>query len=101
MVRKHPAKRTFVVAGVERGGTSMVAGVCRALGVNFGDKAGLNHEDPAFLKENTSQLKQAIKLRNEKCDVWGFKAPKASLYLDFFEKNLRHPFYIFFKTQLQ
>ena len=38
--------------GVERGGTSMVAGVVRAMGINLGDHAGRNHEDPNFLKDD-------------------------------------------------
>ena len=90
-----PPKRTYVVSGIERGGTSMVAGICRALGVDFSDRAGLNHEDPAFLRDDIDLLAKRIKARNSEKDVWGFKSPKASLQLNFFEKNLRNPHYIF------
>ena len=43
--------KTVVVLGVERGGTSMAAGIIRALGVDMGQRAGLNHEDPRFITE--------------------------------------------------
>lgn len=92
--RKIPNQRTVVVLGVERGGTSMAAGVIRGLGVSMGPKAGLNHEDPLFLTEETDRLKNRIGMRNNESDVWGFKVPKASLMLDFYEKHLRNPYYI-------
>lgn len=92
--RRIPVRRTLVVLGVERGGTSMVAGVLRALGVPMGDRAGLNHEDPAFLKDDPDKLRRAIRTRNKQHDMWGFKVPKASLMLDFYEETLRTPFYV-------
>lgn len=85
---------TVVVLGVERGGTSMAAGIVRALGVNMGKRAGLNHEDPLFLVSEEDKLKRRIKTRDREEDVWGFKVPKASLQLDFYEKNLRNPHYV-------
>lgn len=89
-----PAKRTVVVLGVERGGTSMVAGVVRALGISMGQRAGLNHEDPLFLTDELDRLQNRIKMRNAQDDVWGFKVPKASLMLDFYDTHLRNPLYI-------
>lgn len=88
------AEKTIVVLGVERGGTSMVAGVIRALGVNMGRRAGLNHEDPRFMAEEEAKLVRAIKDRNAEDGVWGFKMPKAVNRLDFFEKRLRAPYYV-------
>ena len=88
-------KRTYLIAGIERGGTSMVAGVCRALGLDMGDKNGLNHEDPQFLTDSKNLLKERIKIRNQFSKVWGFKAPKASKKLSFYQKNLRNPHFIF------
>lgn len=87
-------KKTIVVLGVERGGTSMGAAVIRALGISMGERAGLNHEDPGFLSENTETLKNHIAKRNKKNSVWGFKVPKASLFLPFYEENLRNPYYV-------
>ncbi len=92
--RKVPKQRTVVVLGVERGGTSMTAGVVRGLGVSMGPRAGLNHEDPLFLTEETDRLKNRIAMRNNENDLWGFKVPKSSLMLDFYEKHLRNPYYI-------
>ena len=87
--------RTYLITGLERGGTSMVAGVCRALGLNMGERNGLNHEDPSFITDSSRKLKERIKLNNEDKLVWGFKSPKASVNLKFFEKNLRNPHFIF------
>lgn len=86
--------RTVVVLGVERGGTSMVGGILRALGISMGKRAGLNHEDPLFLIEEHDKLQRRIRTRNKEEDVWGFKVPKASLHLPFYEDNLRNPLYV-------
>ncbi len=86
--------KTVVVLGVERGGTSMVAGVIRAMGISMGERAGLNHEDPRFLTEDHDRLRPYIAQRNQQAAVWGFKMPKASLHLDFFAKVLRNPVYV-------
>jgi hypothetical protein len=86
--------RTIVVLGVERGGTSMVAGVLRALGINMGERAGLNHEDPRFLSDDQERLDRLIKQRNKELEVWGFKVPKSALMLEFYKQRLRNPYYI-------
>jgi hypothetical protein len=87
-------KKTVMVLGVERGGTSMVGGVLRALGVNMGERVGFNHEDPQFIIEDMAVLARRIEARNKQSDVWGFKVPKLVQYLDFFEKTLRNPHYV-------
>lgn len=87
-------KKTIVVLGVERGGTSMVAGIVRTLGVNMGEQAGRNHEDPRFLTDDKDLLLERIKENDKKSSLWGFKVPKASLLLGFYDENLRNPHYI-------
>ena len=87
-------QKTVVVLGVERGGTSMVAGVLRAMGINLGDKAGRNHEDPKFLSDDPEFLQKQILINNTKSELWGFKIPKAALQLDFYNKYLRNPHYV-------
>jgi hypothetical protein len=87
-------EKTIVVLGIERGGTSMVAGVLRALGINMGERAGLNHEDPKFMTDDTEQLAKRIADRNAEHTVWGFKMPKAALNLDFYQAQLRNPHYV-------
>lgn len=86
--------KTIVVLGVERGGTSMAAGIIRALSVDMGQRAGLNHEDPRFITEDEGKLEKLIKQRNKEANIWGFKMPKAVNKLDFFEKHLRNPYFI-------
>jgi hypothetical protein len=86
--------KTIVVLGVERGGTSMVAGVLRALGVDLGNRVGLNHEDPRFITTDLQRLKRIIAIRNQEAAVWGFKMPGAATILDFYEANLRKPYYL-------
>ncbi len=86
--------KTIVVLGVERGGTSMVAGMIRALGVDMGERAGRNHEDPSFLTDDKQKLVERIKQNNESKSIWGFKVPKASLMLEFYGRHLRNPHYV-------
>lgn len=88
-------KRTYLITGIERGGTSMVAGVSRALGLNLGENIGLNHEDPAFISDDKKKLIEIINKKNASSDVWGFKMPKAVKKLKFFDTTLRNPFHIF------
>jgi hypothetical protein len=88
------AEKTYVILGVERGGTSMVAGMIRALGIDLGERSGRNHEDPRFLAEDQDVLKKRIAENNAVRDIWGFKMPKASLMLDFYLQNLRNPHFI-------
>jgi len=87
-------KKTVVVIGVERGGTSMVAGVLRALGVFMGARTGRNHENPSFQHERLQDLQREIKFLNTQHDTWGFKYPRASLMLDFYSEHLRNPVFI-------
>ena len=92
--KRIPRRHTMVVLGVERGGTSMAAGVLRALGVPMGERAGLNHEDPVFLNDEPEKLQRSIRTRNQQHELWGFKVPKASMQLPFYEKTLRNPYYV-------
>ena len=98
-----PEQKTFIVFGVPRGGTTMVARVVEKLGVVMGTKLPLNYEDNEFnydkmsdeLKEDPEQmargLMRAINRRNSKFDVWGWKYPRAHLYLPKIIKHVRNP----------
>lgn len=93
--RASEGERTYVVLGVERGGTSMVAAIMRALGLDMGnDRCGLNHEDPWFLTEDHELLAERIRMRDEENKVWGFKVPKSTLHWRYYEKQLRNPHFI-------
>ena len=86
--------KTVVVLGVERGGTSMAAGVVRALGVDMGRRVGLNHEDPRFNTTDFAGLKRIIELRNREADVWGFKMPQVAPMLGDLQGIMRNPYYL-------
>lgn len=91
--------RTLVVLGVARGGTSMVAGVLRALGVDMGDDLGFNHEDTGIQdiigQRAYERLPTLVRERNGRHGIWGFKFPEASLVMDRLHPHLRHPHYLF------
>ncbi len=83
-------QKTFVIVGVQRGGTSMVAGVLRELGVNLGSNLGGNHEDPEFLSMDTKKILEVADKRNEQLDVWGWKMPHSSEYIVDIQDKLRN-----------
>jgi hypothetical protein len=87
-------EKTVVIVGVQRGGTSMVAGVARELGINLGKNLGNNHEDPEFLSKDLEKIRSVIASRNEKFDVWGWKMPHSSEYLLELLADVRNPFVI-------
>lgn len=89
------AAKTVVILGAPRGGTSMVAGVVRELGVDLGRRLGVNHEDPDFLPKDLDLIRQRIKERNEAREVWGWKMPHSTDYIDQIEGDLRNPHVIF------
>lgn len=96
-------QRTFIIFGVPRGGTTMVARVAEQLGVPLGSKLPSNYEDDEFnydkmpeeIKEDPKLvargLLRAINRRNAKHDVWGWKYPRAHLYLPLIIKQVRNP----------
>jgi hypothetical protein len=83
--------RTYVIAGVERGGTSPVAGAARVLGLYLGDGLHMNNEDPLFAHRGYHQTIETIKQRNSTHSVWGWKFPKAFLDLPLYVEHLRNP----------
>jgi hypothetical protein len=99
------ANRTVVVAGMPRGGTTMVAECLVNLGLPMGvpTPAPYNFEDPEFQDllhlENPGPLDQPrleslIERRNAANPVWGFKFPLAINSLGILERALRNPQFI-------
>lgn len=86
--------RTVVVFGLERGGTSPVAGIIRALGVFMGQDLDNNNEDPAFVHRPVSKIVAEIGKRNEQHGTWGWKFPKAVQELPLYIRHLRHPHFV-------
>lgn len=88
-------QRTYVIFGAPRGGTTMVAGVCRLLGLNIGDNLPDNLEDQSFVPPiDSSLIGTAIASRNKTSNVWGWKYPRAASYLEQLTPALRNPYYI-------
>jgi hypothetical protein len=89
-----PLQRTYVCIGLERGGTSAVAGIMRALGLPMGEGMAGNNEDPDFQAKTLSALRSAIEERNQRYDVWGWKFPTAVQQLPALVESLRNPYFV-------
>lgn len=90
-----PAQRTLVVMGSYRGGTSMVAGILRLLGVFMGYNLGrTNNEDLDFQERDAAALEPHLRRRNAELDVWGWKFPGSLGYIDGILPLLRNPQFI-------
>lgn len=95
-------ERTFVVLGMPSGGTSMLSGTLRLLGVHMGDDVdSANQEDRAFnslaslgSRERRARIRELVAERDGKHKVWGWKDPHAVVYLSEIEKQLRNPHFL-------
>ncbi|MCU0910859.1 MAG: hypothetical protein MUE98_05780 [Rhodobacteraceae bacterium] len=84
--------RTYVVFGVMRGGTTMVAGVMRALGIFMGGEVNEDNQESAhFADRPVEDMAAAIARNNAAHAVWGWKYPHAADYLDRLWPSLRNP----------
>ena len=84
------AKKTVVVGGVSRGGTTSVASILHDLGVFLGNDLEHNLEDFDF-HVPFQQMPPVIEQRNKAHDVWGWKHPDVTLYLDHIVGHLSNP----------
>jgi hypothetical protein len=76
-------KKTVIVLGAPRGGTSVVAGILRCLGIYMGENLGHQHEDPIFKRKVPEEEKiKTITERNKKYDIWGWKMPDTVHYIE-------------------
>ncbi|MCC3243824.1 hypothetical protein LG047_00540 [Methylocystis sp. WRRC1] len=85
---------TLIISGVQRGGTSMVAGVVRELGIDMGPTV-INHEDPNFIVMQKDPLQEYVNEKNLRMGRWGFKLPGAHVNPKIRELNLRKPIWMF------
>jgi len=86
--------KTIVVAGVPRGGTTMVAAAVHALGVYMGPKTDLQEftfEDQAMHSPYPLERLERIGENNSTHDVWGWKDPGAIHPLKEITYALRNP----------
>jgi len=105
-------RRTYIIVGSGRGGTTMVAGVATILGLDLNPSGPGNLEDRSFVlvAQNRNpapghgreqlgltregiieRLTNSVRLRNKALDVWGWKDPTASSYLRDIFSRLRNP----------
>ncbi len=71
---------TVPIVGVPRGGTTMVAAVVHALGVDLGPASELakhTFEDQTMNRAAVVEQLAYLAKRNRKCNVWGWKNPLA------------------------
>lgn len=91
--------KTIVVLGCYRGGTSMVAGALRCLGIFMGDDlgeeaGGSNYEDLEFQKKDSKTIIKLIEKRNKDYSVWGWKDPATVVRINEFHGELRNPHFV-------
>ena len=88
-------KKTIIVLGAPRGGTSMAAASLRKLGVMMGEKLGHQHEDPSFRRDvPIEDMIATIERRNREHDVWGWKLPNSIYYVEELLPHLRNPHFV-------
>jgi hypothetical protein len=99
---------TVVIAGIPRGGTTMVAECLATLGLPIGapvppQVGQFNMEDREFVKFlhmeqpgpiDMNGLRALIRSRNQEHSVWGFKLPMALNSLPVLQEELRNPRFI-------
>lgn len=88
-------QRTIHIFGVNRGGTTAVAGLVQRLGVYLGSETGTNLEDRDFrIKRGLPAILETVRERNELFDVWGWKHPHSNGYIEEALPHLRNPRFI-------
>ncbi len=98
--RAHQPRKTIIVSGVARSGTSLVAGVLSKLGVFLGDTACPPvYEDTelgrAMENRELAAAKAIIGRYDEKHAIWGWKRPSSIGYLDEVDAVFSNPIYVF------
>jgi len=93
-------KKTFIIFGVGRGGTTMVAGVAKLCGLDIGKDLPVNMEDNDFnlqvlakkgIEKPIPYIIDSIEQRNKVKDIWGWKFPRAIAYLDGIRQHVVNP----------
>lgn len=93
------SRKTYIILGVGRGGTTMVAGVAKLCGLDIGRDLPINLEDNDFnlqvLRkrgvEPVHHILSAIDQRNKTKKIWGWKFPRAVAYLPGLHSYLVNP----------
>lgn len=88
------AAKTAIIFGINRGGTSAIAGLVRGFGYYLGSDLPVNNEDPSFSYQPIDRMKATIEARNAAHHLWGWKFPRAVSYLDHLLDTVRSPMLI-------
>lgn len=94
-------RKTFVVLGCPRGGTSLIAGALHHAGVYMGDFRTTQYEAPDFkippsdALDAVARLGAIIRHRNEGREFWGWKYPNSIYYIRNILHLLRDPVFLF------
>ncbi|MEY4768075.1 MAG: hypothetical protein RL637_714 [Pseudomonadota bacterium] len=90
--------KTIIVIGIERSGTSMIAGVLAKLGIFMGNTQSHTYEDHEMAEclrmNDYAKAQQIIQQRNQLYPIWGFKKPSLKLLNPRWQKLFRDPIYI-------
>lgn len=95
-------RATYIVFGNPRGGTTMMARLLLAFGIYLGEDLPVNQESASFnvdvlsrqgltLDQIRESIRRTINEKNKEHQVWGWKYPKASQYLEQVWDSLEHP----------
>lgn len=91
-------QRTFIVLGVARGGTTMVAKALRELGIHMGDRLSAVQEDTDVCRPmeegDVPALREVIARRDAAHGKWGFKRPGATSYIRDYQGEFRNPCFL-------
>jgi hypothetical protein len=87
---------TYIVLGCPRGGTSLISGLLRILGVWMGDELGHQHENKeAFARTVPLNTKlQKIRMYDTQFKKWGWKEPNTVHWIHEVKSALRNPHFI-------
>ena len=93
-------KKTVVITGPARSGTTMMAQIVQTLGVHLGDTVDVNLLEDLEIRSATREadmekMEALIEERNQKSPIWGWKYPGSLEHLSKFSSSLRNPFVIF------
>jgi hypothetical protein len=85
-------KVTYVVLGCYRGGTSLLAGLLKLMGIPMSEtEVNPNNEDPEMQTDDVNIALEGILKRNNKYNIWGWKFPGSIFYMDKLLPHLRNP----------
>ena len=87
-----PMRATYIVVGVPHGGTTLISGLLRMLGVFMGRQIETyTQEDVLMRSQDLQALIRVVKSRNSEFSRWGWKCPGSIRFLDDLRPYLRNP----------